>query len=66
VALAFVLVNEVLQEERNVAHLQIAALAQFSGDIDRNILRPALGGIEGNDASGVFAQPGEQVSDNCF
>jgi hypothetical protein len=41
--MAFVLSTK-SQEERNVAHLQIAALAQFSGDIDRNILRPALGG----------------------
>ena len=63
---AFVAVDEVLEEERNVAHLQIAAPAQLMGDICGDVLRPALGGVEGDDADRVVVLAGQQVLDHGF
>jgi hypothetical protein len=48
------------------AHLQIAATAQFAGDIFGNVFRPALGGIEGDDADRVAVLAGQQVSNDGF
>ena len=61
VAVAFEAVDEALQEKRDVAVLQIATLAQLMGDVFGDILRPALGSVEGHDADGVAVLPGEQV-----
>jgi len=38
--------------------LDIAA-AQFVSDVDSHVARPALGGIEGNDADWIFVLPFE-------
>jgi hypothetical protein len=63
---AFVSVDEVLQEKRNVAHLQIAALAQFMGDVHRNVLRPSFSGVETDDADWIFVLTIEQIDDHGF
>jgi hypothetical protein len=42
--------DKILDGGRHVAHLKIAAPAQLVGDILGNILRPAIGGIEADDA----------------
>jgi hypothetical protein len=60
---AFVAIDEILQEERNIALLQIAALAQIVGDIGGNVLRPFRGG-EGDDADRVFILAGQQVEND--
>jgi hypothetical protein len=43
---AFVAIDEILQEERNITHLKIAAGAQFARDVGGNIFRPMLGRVE--------------------
>jgi hypothetical protein len=43
--LTFMALNEIRDRGGQLAHLQIAATAQFGGDIFRSIFRPALGGI---------------------
>jgi hypothetical protein len=45
------LAHKILEEARHVAHLKIAALAQFVRHVSGYILRPFLGGIEGDDAN---------------
>jgi hypothetical protein len=35
---AFVSIDEILQEKRNVTKLQVAALPQFYGDVGRDVL----------------------------
>ena len=47
---AFVPICEILQVKRDVSRLQVAAAAQFVRYVLGNIFRPALGGIEGDDA----------------
>ena len=54
---AFVTVDEVLQEERNVTLLRVAASPQLLGDIGLYVLRPVFGGVEGDDADRVFILP---------
>jgi hypothetical protein len=61
-----VVVDEVLKEEGNVTCLEIAALAQFVGDIGRDVLRPFFGGIEGDDADGVLVLALEHIEDHGF
>ena len=45
--------HEIRDRSGDLAHLQIAAAAQFAGDVLGNIFRLALGGIEGDDADRV-------------
>src|SRR5882762_674141 len=63
---AFIAVDEVLQEERNVTLLQVAALPQHLGDIGGYVLRPVFGGVEGDDADRVLILPLQQVEDDGF
>ena len=53
--------NEILNGRRHISHLEIAAPAQLAGDILRNIFRPALGRIEGDDADRIAILAGKQV-----
>src|SRR5258705_6412078 len=62
----FISVHKVLQEEGHVTYLQIAAPAQFVGDVCRNVLRPFFGDVEGDDADWVFVLALEQVEDHSF
>ena len=61
---AFVAIDEVLQEERNVTLLQVAAPAQLLGDVGGNVLRPFFGGIEADHANRVFILAGQQVEND--
>jgi hypothetical protein len=63
---AFVLVDKVLKEKRHVAELEIAASAQFPGDVLGDVLRPFLGGVEGDDPDRAFVLPLKQVEDHGF
>jgi hypothetical protein len=56
--------DEALDTGRDLAHLQIAPAAQFLCDIGGNILRPALSGVEADDADGVRILAVEQVLDD--
>ena len=49
-----------------LTRLQIAATVQFAGDVLGNIFRPALGGIEGDDADRVTILAGQQVLNYRF
>lgn len=62
----FVSVDEILQEERNVSQLQIAALAAFGGR--RQPRRPATSfrGIEADHADRVLELAGEQIPNDGF
>ena len=53
--------NEILNGRWRISDLEIAAPAQFAGYIFRNVFRPALGGIEGDDADRVAILAGQQV-----
>jgi hypothetical protein len=59
-------INEMLQEEWNVAPLEIAALAQFVRHVRRYILRPFLGDVEGDDPGRVFVLAVQQIGDDGF
>src|SRR3982074_2938008 len=61
---ALVAIDEILQEERNVALLQIAAPAQLLGDVGGNVLRPVLRGVKGNHADRAFILALEQVEND--
>jgi len=63
---AFVSVDKILKEERNVAQLHIAATAQFGGHVCRNVLRPLFYGIEGHDPDRVFVLALEQIEGSRF
>ena len=63
---AFVPVGEILQVKWDVSRLQIAAVAQFTGDVLENIFRPVLGGIEGDDTDRVTILAGQQVLNYRF
>ena len=58
--------DEIRDHSGDLAHLQIAATAQFAGDVLGNIFRPALGGIEGDDADRVTILAGQQVLNYRF
>jgi hypothetical protein len=47
---AVVSIDEILQEKRHIAALQIATHPQFLGVVRRYVLRPSLNGVEGDDA----------------
>jgi hypothetical protein len=51
---AVVSLDELVNVVWHVAHLQIAAAAQFLGNVRRDILRPAFGGVKGNYADRIF------------
>ena len=40
--------------------------AELLGDVGRNVLRPVLGSVEGNDTDGIFILSFEQVENDCF
>jgi hypothetical protein len=61
-----VAVDEILQKERNVALQHIAAPTQLLGDIGGYVLRPVLGGIEGNHADRAFILTGQKVGDDSL
>jgi hypothetical protein len=42
---------------RNIVTFDIAATLDFEGDIFRDVLRPALGGVEGDDPDRVAELP---------
>jgi hypothetical protein len=44
--------------------LQVTAAAQLLGDIRRDILRPAFGGVKGNYADRIFVFTRKQVDCN--
>jgi hypothetical protein len=46
--------------------LEIATLAQFVRHVCRHILRPLLGGVEGDDADRIFVLALEQTKDDGF
>jgi hypothetical protein len=46
--------DEIQNAGRHVPQLQIAAAAQFLGDIFGGVLRPAFGDVEGDDATGFL------------
>src|ERR1700761_8179020 len=50
--------------ERHVTELQVATLAQLVGDVGRNVLRPAICGVEGNDAHRVAELSLEHAHDH--
>ena len=58
--------NEILNGRWHISHLEIAAPAQFAGDILRNIFRPAFSRIEGDDADQATVLAGEEILNNCF
>jgi hypothetical protein len=51
--------DKIRDRRGKIAHLQIAATTQFARDIFGNIFRPALAGIEGDDADGVAILTGQ-------
>ena len=56
--------NEILNGRRHISQLEIAAPAQLAGDILRNVFRPALGRIEGDDADRIAILARKQVLDD--
>jgi hypothetical protein len=62
----FVPFDKIRNRERKLAHLKIAASAQFAGDIFGDIFRPALGSIEGDDADRIAILPGQQTLNYRF
>jgi hypothetical protein len=63
---ALMALDKILNRRWNVAHLHIAASTNFKGYIFRNVLRPTLGGVEGDDAYWVRVLAGKQVLDDGF
>jgi hypothetical protein len=57
---AFVAIGKILQKKGDVAHLQIAAPAQLMGHVDGDILRPAFGGVEPDNAYRILVLAGER------
>ena len=62
---AFVSVDKTLKEERN-ALLLITAVTKLVRDFGRDVLRPALCGIEGNNPDRVFVLACEQIGGDRF
>ena len=58
--------NEVLDMLGDGGAFDIAAGLNFEGDIFRDVLRPVLKRIEGDDADRVVELAGHQVGDNGF
>ena len=56
--------NEILNGRRHISRLEIVAPAQLAGDILRNVFRPALGRIEGDDADRIAILARKQVLDD--
>jgi hypothetical protein len=62
--LGFVAREKALEAGRDLAHLEPAPTAQLLGDVGGNILRPALSGVEADDADGVRILAVEQALDD--
>ena len=62
---ALIAIDEVLQKERNVALLQIAAPPQLLGDIGGNVLRAFLGSIEPDQVNWIFILTGQRVDNDA-
>lgn len=62
--MAFVHLDKVLDRRRHVAHLQVAAPAQLMGHVLGDILRPALGGVEGDHPDGAGILAGQKVGND--
>jgi hypothetical protein len=58
--------DEIRDRGGQLAHLQIAATAQFAGDVFGNVFRPALGGIKGDDADRIAILAAQQVLNYRF
>ena len=58
--------DKIRDRRRKIAHLQIAATAQFARDIFGNVFGPTFGGIEGDDANRVGILAGQQVLNYRF
>ncbi len=61
---ALIAIDKVLQAERYISQLQIAAASQFH--VRRYILRPFLGGIECNNPDWIAVLAFEQIEDDGF
>jgi len=57
----FVAVHEIRNGGRQFAHLLLASATKFCGYIGRDIFRPALGRIEGDNAEGIPAAAYRQL-----
>lgn len=57
----FMTVDEILKEERNIALLQIAGSPQLLRHVGGYIFRPALGGIEADNANRVLVLPAQEI-----
>jgi hypothetical protein len=66
VAISVEPIAEVLKEEWHVAHLQIAPMTHFLGDVCRDVLRPTFGGVETYNPDRGFVLPLEHVHDDRF
>jgi hypothetical protein len=60
----FVPREKAIEVRRDLAHLELAAPAEFLGDVGRDVARPAFAGIEADDADGVGILPVKQVLDD--
>jgi len=57
-------VDKILQEERNIPHLLIAASPDFVSDVGRDVLGPPLGGIETDDSDRALVLAAQEVGDH--
>jgi hypothetical protein len=58
----FVVIGEVLKEKRDISALEVAPTAQLARNIHGHVLRPMLGGVEGDDAAWVVILAGQQIT----
>ena len=58
--------NEILNGRWHISQLEIAAPAQLAGHILRNVLGPALGRIEGDDADRIAVLARKEILNNGF
>ena len=61
---AFEAVGEILQVKRDIALLQIAAMAQLSDNVRGDVFGSPLGGVESDDADRIAVLTGKQVLDH--
>jgi hypothetical protein len=64
--MSFMAFYEILDAGWYVAQLQIAAASQFLRDIFGDILRPAFGGVERDDADWIAVLTRQKVLDDCL
>ena len=53
--------DKIRERRGEIAHLQVAAPAQFMRYVCGNVIRPTLGSVEGHDPDRVAVLAGEQV-----